>query len=157
MANLSSLTALLTSTARGRLHRSACAVSPTTVAVGEEKDEGMVSLELAVLMSVVLLIIFSLIQGAFWYHARSVALGAAEEAVRAERYDGSAGGGTQVATDFINRLGGDDVLRAPAVNVARSPLQVTVTVTGQSVALVPGLNIAVSQSAAGPVERFTSS
>ncbi|WP_432563683.1 TadE family protein [Kineococcus sp. SYSU DK003] len=120
-------------------------------------DEGMVSLELAVLMSAVLFIAFALIQGAFWYHARTVALGAAQEALRVERYDGSRGTGAQVATDFINRLGGEDVLRAPVVSVARSPVQVTVTVTGRSVALVPGVAISVSQSAAGPVERFTTS
>jgi len=113
-------------------------------------------LEISILMSAVLLIVFALIQGGFWYHARTVALGAAEEAVRVERYDGSAGGGAQVAMDFIARVGGQDVLLAPGVNVQRSPLQVSVTVTGRSMQLVPGLNIEVSQTAAGPVERFTS-
>ena len=122
-----------------------------------DTDAGVATLEIAVLMSAVLLIVFALIQGAFWYHARTVALGAAEEAVRAERYDRSGGGGAQVALDFINRVSGDSVLLAPGVNVQRSPLQVSVTVTGRSMQIVPGLNIEVSQTAAGPVERFTSS
>lgn len=145
--------------ARHRFHVAApaAAAGARCAADEDEVDGGVATLEISILMSAVLLVVFALIQGGFWYHARTVALGAAEEAVRAERYDGSGGGGAQVAMDFITRVGGDRVLQAPGVNVQRSPLQVSVTVTGRSMQLVPGLTIEVSQTAAGPVERFTSS
>lgn len=121
-------------------------------------DEGSASLELAGLIVVILAMVFGLLQGALWYHARNVALAAATEGVETTRTSaGTATAGRAAAASFVNRAGGDDVLLGVNVDVQRTTTQASVTVTGQSVSVLPGRpGPAVSQTAAGPVERFTS-
>ena len=48
-------------------------------------DGGSASLEIAVLFPVVLLLVFAVIQGALYYHARNVALAAASDGLTAAR------------------------------------------------------------------------
>ena len=50
----------------------------------------------------------------------------------------------------------DDVLLGSRVDSVRTATTATVTVTGRTLSLVPGLpGWSVSQTASGPVERFT--
>ena len=109
------------------------------------------------LFPAVLLATFGLIQGALYYHARDIALAAASDGLTAARARaGSSAEGRQVAADFVRRAGGDDVLQGSAVTAERTATTATVTVTGRTLSLVPGLpGWSVSQSASGPVERFT--
>ena len=109
------------------------------------------------LFPVLLLAIFGLIQGALYYHARDVALAAATDGLTAARArTGSSEEGRRVAAAFLERAGGDDVLLGSSVRAQRSGVTATVTVTGRTLSLVPGLpGWAVTQSASGPVERFT--
>ncbi len=109
------------------------------------------------LFPVVLLATFGLIQGALYYHARDVALAAATDGLTAARSrTGSSGEGRAVASAFVRRAGGEDVLQGAAVTAERTATTATVTVTGRTLSLVPGLpGWTVSQSASGPVERFT--
>ena len=103
-----------------------------------------------------MLLVTALVQYGLWFHARSVALAAAQDGVAAARtYDASLDDGRIVALAFVNDNGGDTLLDATAL--ARSPAvgQVEVIVSGHSLSVVPGLpGPSVSQSAAGPVERF---
>lgn len=123
----------------------------------EPRDRGSVSLELVVVFPVILLIIFGGMQGALFYYARSVALAAAQEGSRAAGAEtGSAGIGQSAASAFVQQAGGSDVLQGAQVTASRTATTATVTVTGQSLSLVPGLTgITVSQTASVPVERIT--
>ncbi len=123
--------------------------------IREERGSG--SLELVVVFPAVLLLIFGVLQGALYYHARNVALAAAEEGLRDARVENASGqAGVQRAESFLADAGGTGVLNSSAVTASRSATQVTVTVTGSAPSVLPGLGgFAVSQSASGPVERVT--
>jgi hypothetical protein len=110
-----------------------------------------------VLFPAVLLATFGLIQGALYYHARDVALAAATDGLTAARArTGSGEEGRRAAVAFIQRAGGEDVLLGSSVTSVRTATTATVTVTGRTMSLVPGVpGWSVSQTAAGPVERFT--
>jgi Flp pilus assembly protein TadG len=120
-------------------------------------DRGSVSLELVVVFPVLLLIIFGGMQGALYYYARSVALAAAQEGSRAAGAEtATAGDGQRAASGFVTQAGGADVLRASQVSSSRSATSATVTVTGQSLSLLPGFGgFTVTQTASAPVERIT--
>lgn len=120
-------------------------------------ERGSTSLELVILFPAVLLIIFGTVQGALYYHARSVALSAAQEGARVARAEnGTAESGGSAAREFVEQAGGDDVLTGVAVSPLRSTTEVSVTVTGRPLSVIPGiLNFEVSQTAEGPVERLT--
>lgn len=117
-------------------------------------DDGAAAVETVVVIPAVLLVIFLSLQIAMYSYARSIALGAAQEGLSTARsYDGSAGAGAARARDFIARAGGDS-LSGAGVSVNRGAETATVTVTGDSLSLIPGLQWRVSQTATGPVERF---
>jgi Flp pilus assembly protein TadG len=122
-----------------------------------QDERGSATLEITVLFPVVLLATFALIQGALYYHARDVALAAATDGLTAARArTGSGEEGRRAATEFIAKAGGDDVLLGSTVTSVRTATTATVTVSGSTMSLVPGLpGWSVSQSASGPVERFT--
>ena len=111
-------------------------------------------MEMAILMPAILLALFASIQVAAWFLARSVALTAAQEATTAERaYNAAPGSGQARAHAFLARSG--DWLTAPSVTVIRSGDQVESTVRGSAVSLIPGVRIAVVQTARGERERVT--
>jgi Flp pilus assembly protein TadG len=120
-------------------------------------ERGSATLEIAVLFPAVLLATFGLIQGALYYHARDVALAAATDGLTAARArTGSGEEGRQAAAAFLERAGGEDVLLGSSVSSVRTATTATVKVTGRTLSLVPGLpGWSVSQTASGPVERFT--
>ena len=120
-------------------------------------DRGSASLEITVLFPVVLLLVFAVIQGALYFHARNVALAAASDGLTAARARaGSGEEGRRVATSFLERAGGRDVLLGAEVDAVRTGATATVAVSGHVMSLLPGLpGWSVSQTASGPVERFT--
>jgi Flp pilus assembly protein TadG len=125
---------------------------PTTA-----RDRGSVSLELAIVFPALLLIVTALIQYALWFHARSLALAAAQQGVSVARaYHSTPAAGRGSALAFIAEHGADTLLNPDATTSTPATGQVQVIVTGWSVSVLPGVaGIAVSQSAAGPLERFT--
>ena len=117
-------------------------------------DRGSSPVELAILMPAILLLLFASIQVGVIFVARSVALNAAQLSTSAERaYDAPQGAGGAQARDFLARAG--DWLTDPQVTVTRDGTQVTTTVEGRALSLVPGMTFTVSQRAHGTVERFT--
>ena len=119
------------------------------------RDRGSSSVEAVVLLPFVFLLLFAMVQGGLWFHARAVALGAAQEGARvAAAENSSAGAGISAASSFIADAG-KDVVRNPAISGSRSPTTVTVTVTGQAQSLIPFFNPSVAQSASFPTERIT--
>lgn len=118
-------------------------------------ERGNAALQTAVLTPVMLLLVGVIIQGGLWFHAKDVALAAAEEGARASAAQGgSSGDGKAAAESFAGRVGAG-VLRGVGVSATRSAESTTVVVAGHSVSLVPFVAFEISQSATLPVERTT--
>lgn len=127
----------------------------TTPKRARRNERGTAPLETAVLAPAILLIIGLIVQAGFWFHARDVAIAAAEEGARAAAYEGAnASSGRGVAADFAGRVG-KGALKDVAVSATRGATTTTVTVTGHSISLVPGLTFTIEQSASVPTERLT--
>jgi Flp pilus assembly protein TadG len=125
------------------------------LAVGR-RERGSTSIQMVLLMPALFSVMFLGMQGALFYHARTVAIAAAQEGARtAAGLNGTVSRGAQDAYAFVADAGGDHVLRAPKVSSSRSATTATVTVTGRSLSVIPGWTPAVTQSASVPVERIT--
>jgi len=103
----------------------------------------------------VILLLFTAIQIATIFIARSVALSAAQEAVAAQRaYQAPPGAGATKANQFLAHTG--DWLSSASVQAAPAEAdEVAFTVTGNALSVIPGVVFPVEQTAHGTVERFT--
>jgi Flp pilus assembly protein TadG len=118
-------------------------------------ERGSASLELVVAFPAVLALIFGIVQGGLWYHARNVAALAAAEGLRAtQAIDGSTSAGRVRAQSTLAHTGAEGFLSATSVSATRGPQEATVTVTGRAVGLFPAVKLDIRQSATGPVERL---
>ncbi|MGW4497716.1 TadE/TadG family type IV pilus assembly protein [Micromonospora sp. NPDC004336] len=120
-------------------------------------ERGANPVELAVALPAILLLLFASIQTAAWFVARSTALNAAQSAVNAQRlHQAPPGSGEARAVRFLRVAGGwlvdwDD----PGPSCETSATEVTCTVRGRSLSVVPGVDFPVRQTAHGTVERWT--
>jgi Flp pilus assembly protein TadG len=122
--------------------------------VSDGPDRGANPVELAVVMPAILLLLFGSIQVAAWFLARSTAMHAAQSGVNAQRvHQAPAGAGVERATAFLTAAG--DWLADPQSSCADTATEVTCTVTGKAISVVPGVHLTVSQTAHGTVERWT--
>lgn len=120
------------------------------------RECGSASIELVILLPVLFAVMFLGMQAALYYHARTVAIAAAQEGARATGSElGSEADGAQAARAFVAGAGGDDVLPDLTVTAHRTVTVATVTVRGTSLSVIPGWNLVVRQSASVPVERVT--
>ena len=109
-----------------------------------------------ILLPALFTIMFLGMQAALFYHARTVAIAAAQEGARATGAEnGREADGLAAANEFIRKAGGKEVLTGASVSAARSATTATVTVTGFSLSVIPGWKVHIAQSATVPVERLT--
>ncbi|WFE50802.1 TadE family protein [Micromonospora sp. WMMD1155] len=123
-----------------------------------DRDRGANPVELAVMMPLILVLLFASIQIAAVFLARSTALNAAQGGVNAQRsYQAANGAGEDSATKFLESAGGWLVgWKAPGPScVIINDVEVTCTVSGRSLSVVPGVDFAIQQTAHGTVERVT--
>ena len=124
---------------------------------GRRADGGVTVVQLAIAMPVVLLLIMSVIQYALFEFADQVAEAAATEGLQAATAYGVPNPGTagQAAAE-ATVASQDRLLLQPSTSISVDLVHqtVTVVVTGKAMQLVPGLNLPVSKSAAGPIERL---
>lgn len=119
-------------------------------------ERGSVSVELVIVLPALFAVMFLGVQAALYYHARTVAIAAAEEGARAAGAEhGSEADGVAAATSFVAEAGGEDVLAHHRATARRSATTATVTVRGVSLSVIPGWHLEVSQSATATVERLT--
>ena len=119
-------------------------------------EQGSASIQLVILLPALFAIMFLGMQAALYYHARTLAIAAAEEGARAAAAQGAqANDGTSAATAFITSAGGSSVLEHPTTTVTRTTTTADVTVRGQAMSVIPGWNITITQSASATVERTT--
>src|SRR3954453_5362685 len=114
-------------------------MSPTRPATSSSRrwrrrnQRGSVSIELVILLPALFAVLFVGMQAALYYHARTVAIAAAQEGARAAGAEhGREAEGIQAANDFIGEAGGCDVLTGAAASATRTNTQATVTVSGFS-------------------------
>lgn len=120
-------------------------------------ERGANPVELAVVMPAILVLLFASIQAAAWFVARATALNAAQSGVNAQRVlQAPDGAGEQRATDFLTSAG--DWLvdwDSPGPDCMTAATEVTCTVTGTALSVVPWVSFPVRQTAHGTVERWT--
>jgi Flp pilus assembly protein TadG len=115
-----------------------------------------VSIQLVILLPALFAVMFLGMQAALFYHARSVAIAAAQEGARAASAEsGTQSDGVAAADAFVSDAGGDDVLSGVSVTADRTATTVTVTVIGKSLSVIPGWTPRIEQSASLPTERIT--
>lgn len=131
--------------------------SPARSSSRRRHDErGSVSIELVILLPALFAVMFLGMQAALFYHARTVAIAAAQEGARAAGGEqGRETDGVSAANDFITEAGGDDVLAGSSASASRTTTTATVTVSGFSLSVIPGWKVRITQSATVPVERLT--
>ncbi|MHB1615126.1 MAG: TadE/TadG family type IV pilus assembly protein [Actinomycetes bacterium] len=119
-------------------------------------ERGSFTLELAVLFPVFLLLVLVIVQAALYFFARSIALSAAQRGADTARLQGhNPAEGLTAATRFATEQG-NGVLTALAISTAGSTAtQVSVTVTGRALTIVPGLGFTIRQVATAPRETYT--
>ena len=145
-------------TPTSRTSATARALSRVRRAVGgSDRERGLITLEIAILFPVLLAVIVAIVQYGLWYHARSLALAAAQQGVTAARtYTAEPAAGTQAAREFLDSHAADTLTAVMITIVTPGPGQVGVQVSGRAMSIVPGIpGLDVTQSAAGPIERFT--
>lgn len=109
--------------------------------------------ELVLAVPAVLMLVLTVVQFSVYAHARHVAQAVAAQAVAATRVDGAnAAAGQRTAAELLAQLGPS--LRDPRVSVTRTASEVTVTVHGVAVTVLPGMQLSVDVTAQGPVERI---
>ncbi len=117
------------------------------------RDRGSLSLELAIIFPAVMLLIFTVIQTGLWYHARSVALSAAQRGVESARVQGAGiGQGTAVTNAFLDRAGSSISGRTVSGSDGNT---VRIDVSGRVDTWIPGLSLPVHQHASAARERLT--
>ncbi|MEU6653348.1 TadE family protein [Streptomyces sp. NPDC046900] len=119
-------------------------------------DRGDTSIQMAIIFPFVLLATVAVVQASMWYYARQIALTAAREGASAARsYQSSPAAGESQARDVLERTAGDS-LRGYSVSASSNGQRVRVQVSGTALSMIPGVSgLHVSQSASGPVERWT--
>lgn len=119
----------------------------------DTRDRGAVSLEMLIVFPVVLLIILLVVHVGLWWHARNVAMSAAQLGVESARVRGaSAGTGTAEAREFLSRAGGS--ISGTSVSGSKGAT-VTIRVTGYVDTMIPGLKLKIDQHADAAAERIT--
>jgi hypothetical protein len=119
-------------------------------------DRGSASIEFAITAVAVMAIMFTAIQAACWFWARSIALAAAQEGVNTQRaYNAAPGAGQAEANAFIASTA--DGLTATTVIITSNGQGVQATVSGHCLSVIPGFCNAfpVNATAHGTVERVT--
>lgn len=115
-------------------------------------ESGTSTTELVLVMPVLLTMVLLAVQFGLYLHAAQVVEAAAQEGLEAARGERDAAAqGQAEAAGFLAATGG---VETPAVTADRGGAQVSVTVTGTAVQVLPGLDLRVASTASGPVERF---
>jgi Flp pilus assembly protein TadG len=118
-------------------------------------DRGSATVEVAIAMPVIMLLLMLVVQAGVYFHTRAVVTTAAHKAADAVRVDeGSIPAGQAAADAFLDRNA--PALDDRSVEVVRTADRAEVTVSGNVVSLVFGLDLfPVSVSVSAPIERVT--
>jgi Flp pilus assembly protein TadG len=101
-------------------------------------DRGLATLEIALIMPILVLIVLGLTQFALWYHAEQVVIAAAQEgSAQASTQSGSAAAGQSRAQVVMSGLA--SLTQSTQVTVGTDTGGITVSITSQLKGLIPGV------------------
>ncbi|MGW4796688.1 TadE family protein [Nonomuraea sp. NPDC004297] len=120
-----------------------------------ERERGSAALEAALVYPAVLLLVLLTMNTALWFHGRTLAMAAAQEGLRAGRSHGSSPSAGQATAERFVREAGGSFLTRPKIAVTRHADTLEVSVSGETISLVPLLTLTVSQVARAPIEKWT--
>lgn len=119
-------------------------------------DRGSQAVTAVIVFPLVIMLIFAVLQGAFYFHARNATQHAANAAVMAARVEGATNADGRTAANARISAAGADLLMNPRVEISRSADLVTVTVRARVDSMVPGISSwGVASTSSGAVEQFT--
>lgn len=128
---------------------------PPRTGVGRLCDRGSATVELAIVMPLVMLLLMVVVQAGVYFHTQAVATTAAREAVDAARVaNGTTAAGSATAKEFLDQSG--QALENRHVEVARDGTIATATVSGGVASVLFGVPFRVSVTVSAPLERATS-
>lgn len=118
----------------------------------EKSERGSTSIQMVVLMPALFSVLFLGLQAALYYHASTVAGAAAQDGARVAASYASSGiaAGTTTALSALHQSHGS--LQNYTVVGTAGADGPAVTVTGNSLSLIPGLTLSVTRSASLPWE-----
>jgi Flp pilus assembly protein TadG len=117
-----------------------------------DRERGVSTVELTVLMPILLFWLMLIVQFGLWYHAKQVVTAAANQAVDTSRLpDGTERAGRADADAVLAATG---AVQHPNVHVRRTATTVTAEVRADAPQLVPGIGWRVTARVVAPVERF---
>lgn len=117
-------------------------------------ERGAVSIEMVVLLPALFAVLFLGMQAALYYHARTIAIAAAQEGARAAAANqADSDDGVTAANTYL--AGAGDSLESPRASAQRTATTATVTIRGRALSAIPGWNPVVRQTASAEVERLT--
>ncbi|REE98315.1 TadE/TadG family type IV pilus assembly protein [Thermomonospora umbrina] len=125
--------------------------------IRRRSDEGVSSMELALLTPALILVILCVIQFAMVYHARHVALAAAQSGARVARgdVDGSWKAEAEAkARTSVRHVGGSLLTDLRTEATTDGADNRWVDVEGKAVRVIPFMTFRVHQRAGGPIECF---
>ncbi|MFI5623476.1 TadE/TadG family type IV pilus assembly protein [Nocardioides sp. NPDC051685] len=117
-------------------------------------ERGAASIEMVVLLPALFAVLFLGMQGALYYHARTIAIAAAQEGARAAAaQDGRSSDGVQAAYAYLNGAG--DSFKVSHASADRTATTAVVQVRGHALSVIPGWRPEIRQHARAEVERLT--
>jgi Flp pilus assembly protein TadG len=119
------------------------------------REQGAATTTVVLVIPAVMLCMLIAVQVALVYHARHIATAAAQDAAWTATAQGaSTNDGQRAATELLNR-NATGLMTRQTVTITPFVDHVHVQITGDVVALVPGVHVHIDANADSPVERLT--
>jgi Flp pilus assembly protein TadG len=116
-------------------------------------ERGSATVEFVIAVSAMMLLLLATVQIALWYHTRAVAQTAARHGLDHLRtVDGTSGEAVATAADFLRQSGA--AITHPRVDAVRTPDRSIVSVRGDVMSVLPGVELTVSVTVDAPTERL---
>lgn len=118
-------------------------------------DRGFSTLEAVLVIPVAVIMTMLVVQYVLLWHARNIAEAAAQNGLRVARgYQATGPQGQASASEYLTNVAGH-LLNQKQVSAERGPTTVIVTVHAKVVSVLPFGSFTVSETATGPVEKFS--
>lgn len=122
--------------------------------LADSRERGSTAIQMVILMPALFTLMFLGVQAAVLYQGRTLALAAAQDGARdAATENGTAADGINTARSYLSSSTAG--LTGIRVTGNRGAGQAQITVTANTLSLIPGWRPTVTQSATSPVERVT--